>query len=122
LVVRRDTGRSQERHEQHDSDALVNQSTPQNPRRNGDQLSPYNDSFEKLSVMVSLHTLSDLERNFLIRNDQSCVICFDDYTSPSVSVMSLPCGHTFHGTCICQWIIRSARRSCPKCRKMLLNV
>lgn len=120
LVVRRDTGGLQERHGQQDSNELVSPIIPQYPMRIDDQWYPCISS-EKLSVMFSLHTLSDQERDDLIHGDQSCAMCLEDYRSPKVSLIRLPCGHIFHDTCIFQWV-SATRRSCPICRQMLLKV
>lgn len=41
-----------------------------------------------------------------------CVICTN--TSDAVDVMTLPCGHSFHSTCIAQWLWHNS--TCPICR------
>lgn len=41
-----------------------------------------------------------------------CVICTN--TSDAVDVTTLPCGHSFHATCIAQWLWHNS--ICPICR------
>ena len=48
--------------------------------------------------------------------DRMCVICQDDITDVSAQV-TLSCGHSFHGQCICDHLRRDDR--CPICRDSL---
>lgn len=43
-----------------------------------------------------------------------CAICSDLFEEIS-SIVSLPCGHTFHDFCLLQWLGQS--KTCPSCRK-----
>ncbi|KAK7196182.1 putative zinc finger protein [Novymonas esmeraldas] len=45
---------------------------------------------------------------------KTCGICLDDFVEGE-SVKRLPCGHTFHGTCVRSWLLRSG--VCPTCRQ-----
>lgn len=45
--------------------------------------------------------------------DTSCSICLEDYVKLDM-VMSLPCNHAFHESCLSTWL--STARSCPCCR------
>jgi len=46
--------------------------------------------------------------------DDECAICLDDFTE-GMRLRTLPCGHTFHSSCIARWMIeRSA--VCPLCK------
>ncbi|EJK69426.1 hypothetical protein THAOC_09321, partial [Thalassiosira oceanica] len=44
----------------------------------------------------------------------SCSICLDDY-APGEQVRVLPCGHTFHGSCIFPWLTERSP-TCPLCK------
>ncbi|ERS98296.1 hypothetical protein HMPREF1624_05080 [Sporothrix schenckii ATCC 58251] len=43
-----------------------------------------------------------------------CVVCLEDYVAGD-RVMSLPCGHEFHESCITPWLT-TRRRTCPICK------
>jgi len=46
--------------------------------------------------------------------DQVCSICVDEFR-PEEEIRTLPaCGHSFHATCIGQWLTGS-RPTCPNC-------
>jgi hypothetical protein len=110
-AARRITAPSQQLQQQ-TSDAVTN--IPHNPRN--DLMNACDSSLAKLCIVYSLHALSEEERDLLVHEGQHCSICFEDFSKP-VSVMRLACGHSYHGTCICQWT--TTRRSCPNCRSML---
>lgn len=44
-----------------------------------------------------------------------CVVCLEEYVDGESQVMSLPCGHEFHATCITPWLV-NRRRTCPICK------
>ncbi|KAI9749093.1 MAG: hypothetical protein M1835_001640 [Candelina submexicana] len=44
-----------------------------------------------------------------------CVVCLEEYVDGQSRVMSLPCGHEFHATCITPWLT-TRRRTCPICK------
>lgn len=46
-------------------------------------------------------------------DDDECLICFASYTRGS-TLVSLPCGHSYHKDCIQEWFHRQC--SCPYCR------
>lgn len=46
-------------------------------------------------------------------DDDECLICFNAYTAGS-TLVSLPCGHTYHKDCLMQWFDRQC--TCPYCR------
>ena len=120
LIVRRVNG-SHERNEPNINDSPVPSSVLLDSIDGDDPRNPCDYSLEKLSIMYSMQTLSEVERDDLNNDCESCTICFEDYTSKSDAVLKLPCGHIYHGTCICQWISR-AHRSCPTCRETLLKL
>ncbi|EFX04951.1 PA domain containing protein [Grosmannia clavigera kw1407] len=43
-----------------------------------------------------------------------CVVCLEDYVAGD-RIMSLPCGHEFHASCIIPWLT-TRRRTCPICK------
>lgn len=45
--------------------------------------------------------------------DESCAICLVDYEAED-DLRNLPCGHSFHKTCVDGWLAVNA--SCPNCR------
>ena len=47
--------------------------------------------------------------------DGSCSICLDSY-EPNVSIMTINCLHSFHESCMRQWIKQSAAMICPVCQ------
>ncbi|KXS15358.1 hypothetical protein M427DRAFT_56717 [Gonapodya prolifera JEL478] len=47
-------------------------------------------------------------------SSEYCPICLDAFTR-GASLRSLPCGHTFHVTCVDQWLVHQ-RGECPLCR------
>ncbi|XP_065831530.1 RING finger protein 215-like isoform X3 [Oscarella lobularis] len=48
----------------------------------------------------------------------SCSICLDEYTLKQV-LRILPCGHSFHRSCVDSWLI--SRRTCPLCKYNILE-
>ncbi|CAG9461879.1 unnamed protein product [Pedinophyceae sp. YPF-701] len=54
----------------------------------------------------------------LVSQRMTCAICFEVMVAPHIVT---PCGHTFCGACICQWMVQpaSASMTCPKCRAAL---
>lgn len=52
-------------------------------------------------------------------NDDSCVICSDTRNDEFKDITSLPCGHTFHSSCLATWLWRKS--SCPTCRAVHLS-
>ncbi|XP_076102477.1 E3 ubiquitin-protein ligase RNF103-like [Mytilus galloprovincialis] len=55
-----------------------------------------------------------MEDEHLHLENSQCVICLDDYTK-GVWLCGLPCGHSFHQTCIHIWLTRD-NHYCPVCR------
>lgn len=49
-------------------------------------------------------------RNNVSSNEVTCQICIDDF-APGTLVRKLPCGHSFHATCVDTWLSQTA--SCP---------
>lgn len=50
--------------------------------------------------------------------DDSCLICFDDYTSSGDHrLVSLKCGHFFGEICIKKWIRAERLAGCPQCKQ-----
>lgn len=47
-------------------------------------------------------------------SNTSCVICLEDFREGEM-VKRLPCGHTFHGSCVRRWLLRNG--VCPVCRR-----
>lgn len=43
-----------------------------------------------------------------------CVVCLDDFRDKD-RLKQLPCGHLFHGPCVCKWLEQDPR--CPTCRQ-----
>ncbi|GMH40419.1 hypothetical protein BSKO_08323 [Bryopsis sp. KO-2023] len=48
--------------------------------------------------------------------NDTCVVCHDDYKTDDV-IVTLPCGHFFHDSCIAPWF--QERNTCPVCRLAL---
>jgi hypothetical protein len=46
-------------------------------------------------------------------DDNECLICFASYTR-GATLVSLPCGHSYHKACIEEWFYRQC--TCPYCR------
>ncbi|NXL32152.1 TRAIP ligase, partial [Glaucidium brasilianum] len=44
-----------------------------------------------------------------------CIICSDFFDNER-DVAAVPCGHTFHRTCLIQWFDTAPSRTCPQCR------
>lgn len=49
----------------------------------------------------------------------TCSVCLEDLSS-GMEFNKLPCSHTFHSSCIDQWLRRN--RSCPNCRTELTKL
>ncbi|KAK6142325.1 hypothetical protein DH2020_022673 [Rehmannia glutinosa] len=47
-------------------------------------------------------------------DDESCCICLEDLNSCDEALLSTPCSHVFHSSCITKWLTTS--HSCPICR------
>ena len=56
----------------------------------------------------------DEEKNYT--NQCMCVICLAEFNIND-KVVTLPCYHVYHTTCLIDWIVRSS--SCPTCRAVL---
>ena len=50
----------------------------------------------------------------LCTEECTCVVCQEDLRVGDLCI-SLPCGHTFHESCLLHWVRR--RNSCPTCRR-----
>ena len=81
---------------------------------------------------LSVENLQDLPQNKKAildekRGHNECSICMEDIYRPmtgdsaelSSAPTILPCGHTFHDTCIMEWLGRS--NTCPLCRTTALD-
>lgn len=55
-----------------------------------------------------------IDEDHLYLENSQCVICLDEYTK-GVWLCGLPCGHSFHQTCIHTWLNRD-NHYCPVCR------
>lgn len=67
------------------------------------------------SVRTRLRTLRERLRreDVLPKEHESCVVCMEDIRHNS-NRMTLECEHTFHRSCIVEWLSRL--RQCPTCR------
>lgn len=45
-----------------------------------------------------------------------CCICLEDF-QPDGIISELPCKHSFHKTCVENWLNRSTRSTCPLCKQ-----
>ena len=61
-----------------------------------------------LRLKITTKQASDVKSWLII-----CAICLD-YAVGATETDTLPCGHTFHGKCISEWLKRSS--TCPLCR------
>ena len=61
-----------------------------------------------LRLKITTKQASDVKSWLII-----CAICLD-YAVGASETDTLPCGHTFHGKCISEWLKRSS--TCPLCR------
>ena len=48
----------------------------------------------------------------------SCVICLNDFENEQL-ICILPCNHTYHTTCIIEWIGYD-KQKCPICNNLIL--
>lgn len=55
-----------------------------------------------------------IDEDHLFLENNQCVICLDDYNN-GVWLCGLPCGHSFHQSCIHTWLNRD-NHYCPVCR------
>lgn len=69
------------------------------------------DMAERAIKMIKTKKLK--KNDELIKNQESCAICIDDFEATGV-VMELPCKHNFHKKCIEPWII--TKGTCPMCK------
>lgn len=63
---------------------------------------------------TDIHTAATSVAPVGMREGTDCVICLDNYTE-GVKLCGLPCGHTFHYTCIIAWLTRD-NHICPVCK------
>ena len=53
-------------------------------------------------------------------NDQeSCVICQEDFSESNKHKVTLHCGHKYHKACLREWLKDNS--SCPMCRKSTIQ-
>lgn len=60
-----------------------------------------------------------VDEAFLTLCDTSCSICTEDFVSGETLSM-LPCGHTYHDSCVGRWFDQEQGPSCPLCRRQLV--
>mmetsp|Transcript_31370 Transcript_31370/g.74547 ORF Transcript_31370/g.74547 Transcript_31370/m.74547 type:complete len:163 (+) Transcript_31370:149-637(+) len=51
------------------------------------------------------------------KKEEMCAVCHDDLAVGQYELKFKACGHSFHPSCLNQWLDR--RRTCPCCRAML---
>ncbi|BCR99786.1 uncharacterized protein AKAW2_50128A [Aspergillus luchuensis] len=67
--------------------------------------------------LKSRKALDRLERRVVISMD-NCAICIDIMAPGQMEVLG-ECGHRFHESCICEWLMQ--RNACPLCRNPWLQ-
>ncbi len=53
--------------------------------------------------------------------DAMCVVCQEDWSDKNKPECTLPCGHTFHSTCILDWLVKNGNNTCPTCRTAVIE-
>lgn len=61
----------------------------------------------------------DTPQNHSLSHDDLCPVCLDDGENSECDVILMPCFHSFHGSCILNWVERNF--SCPMCRAEVEN-
>ena len=73
------------------------------------------------SFKSKIDKLTELSKTYENRSfvSEVCVICLENFgmLENSPSLITLECGHRFHGTCIDQWTDKAS--SCPTCRNKI---
>ncbi|VDI01993.1 Hypothetical predicted protein [Mytilus galloprovincialis] len=46
-----------------------------------------------------------------------CAICLDEKNSAMTTIVGLSCKHTFHKSCVKEWMIHKSPLTCPECRQ-----
>ncbi len=73
---------------------------------------------QKLDIIVK--KMTDISKDDMILNKQTCTICFEDYQdNMRKKIIQLPCQHIFHKTCFLKWT--KYKTTCPICRLNLLD-
>ncbi len=54
--------------------------------------------------------------DFLLLNNTSCTICFDNYKCGEYKRELHKCNHVFHKKCIDRWLKTTPNMECPVCR------
>ena len=49
-----------------------------------------------------------------------CALCFDNFV-PDISVLSLPCSHYFHATCLKSLLESNYKQMCPLCKTTICS-
>jgi len=55
-----------------------------------------------------------------VEDGKECAICYEAYekksdAAPNHKLFTLPCGHTFHATCL-RFAMQNTGKKCPYCR------
>ena len=84
---------------------------------------PYDSDDNAIIQEPIKNTLSHLPKytrinnsDFLLLNNASCSICFDNYKSGEYKRHLHKCNHVFHKKCIDKWLKTTANMECPVCR------
>lgn len=57
----------------------------------------------------------------VVREAESCRICWADIPEGCQTKMTLGCGHTFDAHCIMGWLNTSETKNCPQCLKVVVD-
>lgn len=81
-----------------------------------DQLLALEDNVGTVDVGLSEHILEQLpRRRYEARGcteAPNCAVCLDEFDA-GADIITLPCMHEFHGSCICEWLKK--KPTCPCC-------
>jgi uncharacterized Zn finger protein len=77
---------------------------------------------DKLNIILNPRLNIHKEKESIIKPDEDCAICFEDYENDVDNSQCKTCKKYFHKDCIKVWLKKATRSTCPLCRSSWLSI